>query len=135
MSKNSTFKTVKLARYHCRIADPYNKTFYTEFEAFVLKPTYSHPFPCIMVSIRNGREKLFFRVIDLKGLRTAFKIPRTASQRLNLALATANIEADDIEKDMKLAFARRRLAFGHIVRTDTGEILAEADRILEGNKE
>jgi len=134
MSKTSAFRTVKLARYHRKIADPYNKTFYTEFEAFVLKPTYNHPWPCIMVSVRNGRQKLFFRVADLKELRAAFKIPRTAGQRLNLALMAANREADDIEKDMKLAFARRRLVSGHIVRTDTGEVLAQADKILNMSK-
>ena len=75
----------------------------------------------------------FQRIEILKGVLLAFKLPESARERLSLALVEANHEADRIEQDYKLIFAKRQLApGGSIVRTDTGEIIAEAERIVRG---
>src|SRR3989304_1061819 len=118
MNKKRTLKAVKIARFHRKIEDPYNRNFYTDLEVFVLKPTIEYPLPCILVSIRNGHQKLFFRVGNVKGVLLAFKLPESARERLSLALVEANHEADRIEQDYKLIFAKRQLApGGSIVRT------------------
>ena len=122
---------VKLAYFTRRIADPYNKGFYTTFEVFVPKPTLETPLPCILIAIRNGYQRLFFRVSSLKEISSSFRIPQSAKGRLAMALVEANHEADKIEQDYKLLFAKRQLSPGsQIIRTDTGEVIAEAERIL-----
>ena len=124
---------IKLAYFKKQIADPYNANFYTVIEVFVPKPTAEKPYPCLLVAIRNGHQKLFFRVASIKELHSTFSIPKSAKLRLAMALVEANHEADRIEQDYKLLFARRHLAEGgQIVRTDTGEVIAEAERILRG---
>ena len=130
--KRRTRLLTKLAYFTYKIRDPYNKEFYTTLEAFVPKPDAQYPLPCILVSIRNGHQRLFFRVSSVKELLLSFKVPKSARERLSNALMTANHEADRIEQDYKLLFAKRQLApGGSIVRTDTGEIIAEAERILK----
>lgn len=130
---------VKLAYFTRKIQDPYNKGFFTTFEAFVPKPNAETPLPCILVAIRNGHQRLFFRVASVKELTSAFSIPQSAKKRLAMALVEANHETDRIEKDYKLLFAQRHLApGGQIVRTDTGEVLAnsvnDVERYLRGKQ-
>ena len=121
----------KLGGFSRNIEDPYNKGFFTHLEVFVPKPDKDNPLPCILISIRNGHQKLFFRVASIDDITNSFRVPRDARVRLQAALVAANIEADQIEQDARMVFAKRHLAEGgKIVRTDTGEILAEAERIV-----
>ena len=122
----------KLTWFERKIKDPYNPEAYAALELFVPKPTRDHPYPCILVSIRNGHDKLFFRVANVEEYLKAVSISRFTRAKLKNGLISANIEADEIEKDMRLIMQRRRLPEGaRIVRTDTGEVIAEAERIIK----
>jgi len=126
----------KLAGFERDIPDPYNKNFHAHIEVFVPKPARDNPLPCILISIRNGHQKLFFRVASVAEISKALRVPRNASVRLKAALVEANYEADRIEQDYRLLFAKRHLLpGGQIVRTDTGEVIAQAERILKGATE
>ncbi len=136
-----TVKTLlrKIAWFKRKVIDPYSPSNYVELEVFVPKPDKENPLPCILVSIRNGHSRLFFRCANVKEYLKAFSLSREVRARLQTGLLTANIEADEIEKDMRLLFARRKLAPGdRIVNTRTGEVyaegLAEAEGIIDGSR-
>lgn len=126
---------IKLAGYVKTIVDPYNPKHSTRLEVFVPKPTDEVPLPCVLVSIRNGHQKLFFRAENLKALKDIFKIPKDAKLRIESALVTANIEADKIEQQNKAMFQLRRLPAGvKLVRSDTGEVLEDVEKYLKDNR-
>ena len=118
-----------------KILDVYNPQKYTRVEVFVPKPTMEAPYPCLLVSIRNGHSKLFFRVNDLASYYDFFRLSVEEEARLRVGLERATAEADRLEEDAKLLFQRRHLPEGaQWVRTDTGEVIAEAERILRGTQ-
>jgi hypothetical protein len=120
----------KLAWVRKKIEDPYNAKCYIDLELFVPKPTRDNPYPCILVSVRNGHSKLFFRLRDVSDFVQGFSLSRRMKEKLKDGLAEANLEADQIEQDMKLVFRRRHLKPGEkIVSTETGEIIAEAENM------
>ncbi len=119
----------KLAWIRKKIADPYNAKAWLDLELFVPKPTRDNPLPCILVSIRNGHSKLFFRLEDVSGFTKGFALTRRMKDRLKLGLVTANIEADEIEKDMRLLMMRRKHPASALVDTTTGEFVTEG-RVL-----
>lgn len=126
---------VKLAGYQKKIVDPYNPKHSTLMEVFVPKPTEEAPLPCVLVSIRNGHQKLFFRAESLNALKSIFKIPRDAKLRIESALVTANIEADRIEQKNKAMFELRRLPTGvKLIRSDTGEVLTDIEAYLKESR-
>ena len=60
-------------------------------------------------------------------------IPEAGLERLELALTKAHIILADIQRDLRLIADARTLPPGaSIVRTDTGEVIAQAERILKG---
>lgn len=121
----------KLAGFERDIQDPYNPKHYTHIEAFVPLPDRENPLPCILISIRNGHQKLFFRVSSVEEIAKSFKVPRDAKIRMKAALAEANMEADRIEQDYKLIFARRHLPEGvRLIREDTGEVVTGVEKYL-----
>ena len=126
---------VKLAGYVKNIIDPYAPKYSTRLEVFVPKPTEEVPLPCVLVSIRNGHQKLFFRAESLTALKAIFKIPKDARLRIESALITANIEADKIEQRNKAMFELRRLPPGiKLVRSDTGEVLEDVEKYLKESR-
>ena len=128
---NKKTHIVKLSWVRKKIVDPFNPNAYLNLEIFVPKPTKENPLPCLLVSIRNGHTKLFFRLRDVVDYSKSLSLSRRDKEKLRLGLIQANVEADEIEKDMRLSFARRRLLPGDkIVNTGSGEILAEAERML-----
>jgi hypothetical protein len=137
MGKPKTFIR-KLAGFERNIPDPYNKGFYTHLEMYVPKPTPDKPYPCIIISIRNGHQKLFFRAASLEEIVKDFRVPKDARVRIKAALEVASAECDRLEEDARLLFAKRRLVAGEkIVNDRTGEVLAEAavsefERIVKG---
>ncbi len=122
----------KLAWVRKKIVDPYNPKAWLDLELFVPKPTRDNPLPCILVSVRNGHSKLFFRLQDVSDFVKGFSLTRRMKERLKLGLVQANAEADEIEKDLRLLMARRKHPASTLVDTDTGEVIAEAERILKG---
>jgi len=127
MSKKSYIQ--KLAWVRKKVQDPFNPTKWIDIELFVPKPTNENPLPCILVSIRNGHSKLFFRLADVAGYTGAFSLSRRMKDKLKAGLQEANIEADEIEHEMKMLFNIRK-GKATVIDSDTGEILSEVERIF-----
>ncbi len=121
----------KLSWFARKIKDYWKSGNYTRLELMVPAPTRDDPIPCILVSIRNGFRKLFFRVPDLATYDEAFKLPQEARDRITNALIEANAQAAQMVEDERLIYLRRS-GIG-LVRMDTGEIVSEAERILDAH--
>lgn len=116
-----------------KIKDSYNPKSYTWRMVLVPKPTVEQPYPCILVTLSNGFSKVLLRVSSLEEYDAAFTLSVEERAKIEQSLKEANLEADRIEEDMRLLIAKRSLAAGaKIVNTGTGEVLAEAERIIEG---
>jgi hypothetical protein len=114
-----------------KIKDSYNPKSYTWRMVLVPKPTVEQPYPCILVTLSNGFSKVLLRVTSLEEYDAAFTLSVEERAKIEQALKDANSEADRIEEDMRLLMAKRSLAAGaKIVNTGTGEVLAEAERIV-----
>ncbi len=106
--------------------DCYNPKAFVRLGLFVPQPTNEAPLPCIIVSIRNGHSKLFFRVQNIEEYNAFWQIPPEVEEKLTQGLVEANNEADQIEEAQTLAHQRRRLPAGaRLVRSDTGEVVSE----------
>ena len=114
-----------------KLKDCYNPKAYTTLSVLVPRPTQSNPLPCILVSLRNGHSKLFFRVENLEAYYRFFELSQETENKLIESIKEANVEADRLESDARLIFQKRHLPEGaKIIQTDTGEVLAEAEKIL-----
>jgi endonuclease III len=71
------------------IGDPYRPEFSTRIEVFIPQPTFLSPFPCVLVSIRSGKFKSFFRVLNLSDLESIFAIPEDEREKASQALSEA----------------------------------------------
>jgi len=121
-------KVITWARW--TVSDPFSPEFYTIFTASILKPSWEFPIACASMSIRKGRNKVFLRM-PYEALRDTFVIPDVYISRLAVAYHEAEMQAHNIIEQQKAYHKMSGLAPGSsIVRTDTGEIIAEAQRIL-----
>jgi len=129
------YKKVNLKRLtwcQWRITDPYDTSKYTRVYLSVYEPTWERPYASLLCKFANGGGEIFFRFACLDDAIQVIVIPGEYMERLATSLAIANQQADQIESDMRLAIERRNLSPGaRLVRTDTGEIVAEAERYLE----
>jgi len=118
-----------------KLPDPYTKENFTIFTASVLKPSFEYPIASVSMSIVKGRYKVFLRLPSLKDLASVFVIPTEYQDRLRTAYQQALSEAGPIQSHQKALYKMQGLAPGsNVVRTDTGEIIAEAERIIKGAK-
>ncbi len=118
-----------------KLKDCYNPKSFTTLSVLVPKPSQANPLPCILVSVRNGHSKLFFRVQDLEAYYGFFKLPRETEIKLSEALTEANNEADRLEEDSRLVFQKRHLPNGvKLIRSDTGQIISEGSAIYEAEE-
>jgi hypothetical protein len=119
-----------------KLHDAYSPKSYTWRMVMVPKPTTEAPYPCILLSLSNGHNKILLRVADLKQYEEVFTLSDEEKASINKALSEANAEADRIEEDMRLLMSKRNLQAGaKIVNTGTGEILAEAEKILHDTED
>lgn len=119
-----------------KLPDPYTKENFTLFTASVLKPSFEFPLASVSMSIVKGRYKVFLRLPSLKDLSGVFVIPEEYQERLRKAYQQALAEAETIQKHQKALYKMQGLAPGsNVVRTDTGEVIAEAERILKEHNE
>ena len=117
-----------------KVADPYTKENFTLFTASVLKPSFEFPIASVAMSIVKGRYKVFLRLPSVKVMAGVFVIPKEYRERLTKSYEQALAEAETIQKHQKTLYKMQGLAPGsHVVRTDTGEIIAEAERIIRDN--
>lgn len=114
-----------------RVFDPFDRERYMTFYVSVYEPTWEMPYASLLIRATSGNGSMFHRFASVDDLLKVYVVPEGYVERLREAIIKAEKIADDIHKDMRLAMNRRQLAKGgQIVRTDTGEILAEAERIL-----
>jgi len=118
-----------------KIRDGYAAKSYTWRMVMVPRPSLQAPLPCILITLSNGHKKIMLRVRSLEEYYEAFRLTVEEEEKIRLALAEANREANQIETDMRLLFEKRRMSPGEKwVNPETGEVIAEAERIIkEGN--
>ncbi len=88
-----------------------------------------------MMSISNAKSKVFIRFASLQALIGVFVVPGEYLERLKDSYNIALREADNLQFQLKTVMKMGDIApGGQIVRTDTGEVIAEAERILKGSK-
>lgn len=115
-----------------RINDSYAKEFYTVFTASVLRPNFEYPLATVSMSIVKGSRRMFLTFATLEDLRAVFVIPAAYNERLEFAYQEATEEMQTIIDKQQALHRMANLAPGsQIVRTDTGEVIAEAERILK----
>ena len=113
-----------------KIRDAYDTKAYTWRMVLVPKPTFQSPLPGILVSLRNGHKKILLRVKSLEDYDRAFTLTAEEREKIRLALFEANREADRIEDDFRHLAEKRRQSSD----ADTGEVMAEAERIIREGK-
>ena len=125
----------RLTWYRWEWRDPYRKELWTAATVSVYEPTYEMPFVSFLISIANGGGRVLMRCCSLAEAQSRVVIPDKAIERLSLAETRARIILDDIKRDLRAIADIRSLSPGsQIVRTDTGEVIAEAERILRGER-
>ena len=117
--------------------DSYDKRYFTTFTASVLRPSFEYPVASVMMSVVNAGGRVFMRFATLENLRNLFIIPEEYAERLEVAYRKAIFEAGIIQDKQKALYKMNDLSPGSkVVRTDTGEIIAEAEDIIrEGQRE
>ncbi len=125
----------RLSWYRREVRDPYQPQYYTAITCSVYAPTMERPYASVLISIANAGGRVLLRVTDIEAAQRVIWLPLEAIGRLTAAVIKANEQADQVEQDMRVIFERRRLPAGAgLARTDTGEIVAEAERILTDTK-
>jgi len=129
----SSFKSLTWASW--KAYDQTDPEHFTIFTAFILKPSWEYPIASAAMTIRRGTKKILLRM-SYKSLDELFKIPKEYKERLDHAYRQSLTQSRDIIEQQKAYHKMAGLAPGsQIVRTDTGEIIAEAERILRENEE
>ncbi len=126
-------KVITWARW--KVVSKLDAKYYTVFTISVFKPSWEFPIACVAMSQRNGISKSFMRFLTPEDLQEVFVIPKVYKERLIEGYAQAVLEAREIQTKQKALWKMSDLQPGsHVVRTDTGEIIAEAERILRENE-
>ena len=114
-----------------KVQDSYSPEHFTVFTASVLKPSFEFPVACVAMSIVKGNYKIFLRMPSLEEMVSVFVIPEEYKERLREGYERALVQAGKIEEHQKALYKMSNLAPGsQVVRTDTGEIIAEAEKII-----
>ena len=125
------------SRYRCLgwdrqvIRDPYEPKYYTAISCAVMSPTYDRPWASLLITTANAGGKVKLRFASLEAALQVYQLSPNCITKLVAALKEANDIADIIERDCQVMSQRRRLPQGvGLARTDTGQIVAEAEREL-----
>jgi len=116
-----------------RVIDPYNDKYYNVFTVSIPQPSYQYPCAAVLLSIASGKNKVLLRFGSLDELREIFITPDDYRERLELGYRMAIEQRDKIQRHLK-TFIALETAKGAVVDTGTGEILAEAERIVNGKQ-
>jgi len=108
---------------------------YTVITVSVPKPGYQYPTACLLVSLTSGSRKVMMRFSDIKGLKQVFVVPCEYDERIGVGYGEAVKVADGIQRQLRAVMKMGGLGEGgKVIRTDTGEIIAEAENIIKGAK-
>ena len=132
--KTKYVKQITWARWS--LADPYQPKYTVNFTASVARPTFEYPTPVVMMSVVNGGGRVFMRFKTLEALYSVFVVPEAYRGRLEDGMKEAEAEGQKIQAHFRLMMkADESAPGGQIVRTDTGEIITQAEDILRGKGE
>jgi hypothetical protein len=115
-----------------KLHDPYSPKNYAWMSFLVPPPTPELPYACALVTISTGKSKIMIRFNSVAALKSVFTLTADEESRLVIAFNRANFNADKIEEDMRILFQKRHLRDGaQWIQTDTGEVIAQAERIQQ----
>ena len=121
----------RLSWWRAEYRDPYEPRYYTAVTCTVMAPNLQRPYVSVLITIANAAGMVKLRVRDIVEARSVIAIPDHAAGKLQAAVDKGNRQADQIERDLRVMFERRKLPEGEgLARTDTGEIVAEADKAV-----
>jgi len=121
----------RLTWYRWEWRDPYRKELWTACTVSVYEPTYEMPFVSVLISIANGGGRVLMRCASVMEAKHRVGIPEEGMERLELAVTRAEIILTDIKRDLRAIADIRSMAPGsQIVRTDTGEVIAEGEQAI-----
>ena len=127
----SNFKSITWASW--KMVDSFDPEHFTLFTAFILKPSWEYPVACAALTIRKGTKKILLRM-SYDSLCKTIIIPEEYRERLATAHLEALRQAKALRDYQKKIHKMSDLQPGsHVIRTDTGEIIAEAERIIREN--
>jgi hypothetical protein len=123
-------KQITWARW--RTYDPYDSQYYTVYTVAVPKPSYEYPGACMMMWVTNTKGKVMARYASLQALRQVYVIPIEYEGRLEEGYRQAEAEALKVQTRLRAMIKIDNLQPGaRVIRTDTGEVVAEAERIIK----
>lgn len=128
----SSYYKGRLAWVRWEWEDYFTPTYWTAVTVSVFGPSYEMPRVVVMVNISNGGGSSKFRCKSVKEAQERVVIPEKYLERLYNAESHAWQQLESIRYD--LANLDRIKAGAKVVDLNTGEILNEAERILEGDK-
>lgn len=115
------------------LVDAFDQRYKTVFTASVLKPSFEYPVACASMSVVKGRDRVFIRFMSLDELHQVFTVPEKYTERLQLAFREAERQAENIRSQQRSYHAMSKRPNSLIVDPESGEILAEAERIIKGD--
>lgn len=122
----------RLAYYRFEEIDPVNKEMWTAWVISIYAPDYEHQHVSLLLSVANGGGRCLMRFKSVAALRRRVNIPGEAIERLELAEGEGLRMLERLRADLKLIdHSHTLLENGAIVRTDTGEVIKEAERIIQ----
>lgn len=122
----------KLGQVDREIRDPFKPEYYTHLEVFVPKPTLESRLPCILLSIRNGHRKLFFRLKNLNAYDRAFNLTGKERKRLVRGLETAWVQSKKIERYTRLSHNRHPGVSADVMLSEAEKIVRDCEREASG---
>ena len=117
-----------------KIHDSYSPKNYVWRTVMVPRPTLEVPYPCILVSLSTGpKTKVLVRVTSLEEYDNLLRLTEEERVLVQAALFQANIEVDETEAKMRLAWdISRKVRKGEsIINGTTGEVLGEIADFLK----
>ena len=105
---------------------------YVVVTASVVHPSFEYPLVCLVLSLVSGKGRILQRFTSLDALKSFICVPEEYIDRLVDGCSKARVEVDEIQTKLKTLMRISNLAPGsQVVRTDTGEIVAEAENIIK----
>ena len=118
-----------------RHSDAFDDRFSVSYTASVLSPSYEYPIPCLSMSVVTAAGRIFVRFATIEALEQLYVVPGEYRDRLIAGYNMGLQQSEQIREHLRMIMHAKGLEPGaSIVRTDTGEIIAEAERIMrDGN--
>jgi hypothetical protein len=115
------------------IGDGYSDKHYITIYIFVPYPTREYMYSCIFLSVKNNLGKVLIKFKDVESLKKLFMITRREREKLDRALIRATLICKELDQEEKLLYQIKRKRI-KTVDMDTGELISEAERIINDHR-